>query len=115
MKERGAVTVRPQRPDGYWPEIPADSSFILHPSSFPIGLLAGSGRFPLAFALKARELGLPVVCVGLRGEASPELAGCVLRFHWAAPARLGRMIRLFKRAGVKRVVMAGKVGKADLL
>jgi DUF1009 family protein len=81
----------------------------------PIGLLAGSGRFPLSFARKARDLGLPVVCVGLRGEASPELAALVGRFHWAGPARLGRMIRLFKRAGVERVVMAGKVHKANIL
>jgi UDP-2,3-diacylglucosamine hydrolase len=90
-------------------------SSILYPRSSPVGLLAGSGRFPLAFARKARDLGLGVVCVGLRGEASPELAGCVRRFHWAGPARLGRMIRLFKRSGVRRVVMAGKVRKADLL
>jgi DUF1009 family protein len=102
---------------------PPVSSSILDPRSSilhrdprpPIGLLAGSGRFPLAFARKARELGLPVVCVGLRGEASAELARWVDRFHWAGPARLGRMIRLFKRARVERVVMAGKVHKADLL
>src|SRR5207248_6680280 len=56
-----------------------------------------------------------VVCVGLCGEASPELAGYVHRFYWSGPARLGRMIRLFKRAGVRRIVMAGKVGKANLL
>jgi DUF1009 family protein len=81
----------------------------------PVGLLAGSGRFPLTFAQKARALGLPVVCVGLRGEASPELAGHVHRFFWSGPARMGRMIRLFKREGVRRLVMAGKVGKANLL
>ncbi len=81
----------------------------------PVGLLAGSGRFPIAFAQKARALGLPVVCVGLRGEASPELAGMVQRFHWSSPVRLGRMIRLFKSGGVERIVMAGKVRKANLM
>jgi DUF1009 family protein len=81
----------------------------------PVGLLAGWGRFPVAFAEKARAMGLPVVCVGLRGEASPELAGLVERFHWSGVARMGRVIRLFKRAGVERVVMAGKVGKARLI
>jgi DUF1009 family protein len=81
----------------------------------PVGLLAGGGRFPIAFAEKARALGLPVVCVGLSGEASPELAGMVERFHWSSPVRMGRMIRLFKRAGVRRVVMAGKVRKANLM
>jgi hypothetical protein len=80
-----------------------------------VGLLAGWGRFPFAVARKAREMGLPVVCVGVRGEASPELAKLVQRFDWCGPAQLGRMIRLFKRGGVERVVMAGKVHKADLL
>jgi DUF1009 family protein len=78
----------------------------------PVGLLAGSGRFPILFAEKARRLGIQVVCVGIRHEAAPELAGLVRRFHWAGIARLGRMIRCFKREGVTRVVMAGKVTKA---
>ncbi len=81
----------------------------------PIGLLAGSGRFPIAFAEKARGLGLPVVCIGLHYEAPPELAGIVRRFYWASPAQIGRVSRLFRREGVERIVMAGKVHKADLL
>ncbi len=81
----------------------------------PIGLLAGWGRFPIAFAEKARSLGLPVVCVGIRHEAPPELAGMVRRFYWSGPAKLGRVIRLFKREGVEQIVMAGKVHKANIL
>jgi DUF1009 family protein len=81
----------------------------------PIGLLAGWGRFPIAFAEKARSLALPVVCVAVRGEASPELARLVPCFYWAGPARIGRVIRLFKREGVEQIVMAGKIHKADLL
>jgi DUF1009 family protein len=78
----------------------------------PIGLLAGSGRFPIVFAEKARRLGIPVVCVGIRDEASPELIPLVGRFYWAGVARMGRMIRCFRREGVRRAVMAGKVHKA---
>jgi DUF1009 family protein len=81
----------------------------------PVGLLAGSGRFPIAFARKARALGLPVVCVGISTEADPLLASLVQRFYWAGPGRLGRMIRLFKRSGVRQLVMAGKVHKANIL
>jgi DUF1009 family protein len=78
----------------------------------PIGLLAGSGRFPITFAEKARSLGIPIVCLGIRHEASPELIDLVDRFHWVGVARLGRMIRCFRREGVTRAVMAGKVTKA---
>jgi UDP-2,3-diacylglucosamine hydrolase len=81
----------------------------------PIGLLAGWGRFPITFANKARSVGIPVVCVGLRGAASPELAHLVERFYWCRVAGLGRMIRLFKGECVERVVMAGKVRKADFM
>jgi DUF1009 family protein len=91
------------------------SSLIPHPSSLPIGLLAAWGKLPIAFAAKARALGVPVVCIGLRGLASPELAEVAHRFYWARPAQLGRMIRCFKREGVRRAVMAGKVPKADIL
>jgi DUF1009 family protein len=78
-------------------------------------LLAGWGRFPIAFAQKARSVGLPVVCVGIRGEASPELITLVERFYWTRPTQLGRMIRSFQREGVAKIVMAGKVHKAHLL
>jgi DUF1009 family protein len=77
-----------------------------------IGLLAGSGRFPIVFAEKARSLGIPVVCIGIRHEAAPELADLVHSFYWAGVARVGRMIRCFKREKVERIVMAGKITKA---
>ena len=58
---------------------------------------------------------MPVVCVGIRGEASPELVPLVQRFYWTRPTQMGRMIRCFKREGVEQIVMAGKVHKANLL
>jgi UDP-2,3-diacylglucosamine hydrolase len=80
----------------------------------PVGLLAGWGRFPALFADKARSLGQPIVCVGIRGEADPALADKVDAFYWAGLARLGRMIRCFKREGVERLVMAGKIHKINM-
>jgi DUF1009 family protein len=79
-----------------------------------VGLLAGSGRFPVFFAEKARRLGLSVVCVGIRHEATPELAQLVDRFYWAGIGRLGRMIKCFRKEGVRRAVMAGKIQKTRI-
>jgi DUF1009 family protein len=76
-----------------------------------VGLLAGAGRFPIVFAEKARAVGLPVVCVGIRNMASPELIYRVEHFHWSGIARMGRMIRCFRRQNVRQVVMAGKIYK----
>ncbi|MCS7045238.1 MAG: UDP-2,3-diacylglucosamine diphosphatase LpxI [Gemmataceae bacterium] len=84
------------------------------PTAAPIGLLAGWGRFPIVFAEKARLLGLSVVCVGIHDEASPELIPLVDQFHWAGIARFGRVVRCFKRAGVRQIVMAGKIHKVRL-
>jgi DUF1009 family protein len=80
----------------------------------PVGLLAGSGRFPIVFAEKARQLGIPVVCVGIRHEADPTLAQLVDQFYWSGVARMGRMIRCFRHEQVRHVVMAGKIQKTRM-
>ncbi len=77
----------------------------------PIGLIAGSGRFPVLFAEAARRQGLPVACVGIRYEASDELRALCASFELVGVAQLGRMIRAFHRRRVRRIVMAGKVTK----
>ena len=43
-------------------------------SGEPVGLIAGAGMFPIRFAEKARESGIPVVCIGAGGMADPRLA-----------------------------------------
>ncbi len=79
-----------------------------------VGLLAGAGRFPIEFALAAREQGLEVVCVGVMGMAPPELSEICHAYFETPLARVGRAIRLFKRKQVQRVVMAGKIEKTVL-
>lgn len=79
-----------------------------------VGLLAGSGRFPLLFTEAAHRRGMEVVCVGIDGHADPELATTADRFFWNGVARLGMMIRRFKRERIDCVVMAGKIQKRRL-
>jgi DUF1009 family protein len=81
----------------------------------PIGLVAGHGRFPLAFAHKARDLGVPVLCAGISEEADPILAEICDGFFWTGIAQMGRVMSRFKRAGVRRAVMAGKIRKSRWL
>ncbi len=78
----------------------------------PIGLIAGWGRFPVLFAQKATSLGIPVVCVGIRGMADrAALEPHCHRFYWSRLAAMNRPIRCFQREGVRRWTMAGKVFK----
>jgi UDP-2,3-diacylglucosamine hydrolase len=76
-----------------------------------IGLLAGSGRFPILFAQAARLQGLKVACVGIKYEAPAELRDLCASYETVGVARLGRMIRVFGRQDVRQIVMAGKVTK----
>jgi DUF1009 family protein len=66
-----------------------------------IGLLAGSGRFPILFAEAARRQGLQVACVGIRYEAPDELRALCASFDLVGVARMGAMIRAFRRRGVR--------------
>ena len=77
-----------------------------------IGLLAGSGRFPILFAEAARRHGYEIACVGIRYEAPEELKSLCQSFEYVGVSRLGGMIRAFKRRGVREIVMAGKVTKS---
>jgi len=80
----------------------------------PVGLLACAGRFPVAFAEKARECGIPVVCISILGMADPALQGICHEFHTLRRASLGFVIRTLRRAGVSRWTMAGKFHKHTL-
>ncbi|QDU39898.1 hypothetical protein Mal4_42510 [Maioricimonas rarisocia] len=79
-----------------------------------IGLLAGWGRFPVVFAEAARAQGYSVHCVGILGLASDELADICDEYRVSPLARVGRAIRFFRRRGISRAVMAGKVEKRVL-
>lgn len=80
-----------------------------------IGLIAGNGAFPLIFAREARLRGLHVFAVGHRGETRPELTDEVDSLVWVRVGQLGKMISAFKRAGVRRAVMAGGIDKVRSL
>ncbi len=77
-----------------------------------IGLLAGSGRFPILFAEAATKLGFDVVCAGIRYEAHESLRRRCASFETVGVSQLNKLIQSFKRRGVKKVVMAGKVTKS---
>ena len=79
-----------------------------------IGLLAGAGRFPMAFAQAARKRGVSVYCIGVMGLVADELAEMCDDLVTVPLARVGKAIRLFRKAGIDRVVMAGKVEKTVL-
>ena len=79
-----------------------------------IGLIAGNGRFPLIFAATARRQGVRVVAVAHRGETDESIERLADEVVWIRVGELGRIIRTFQRAEVRRVVMAGGIQKVRL-
>jgi len=79
-----------------------------------IGLIAGSGQFPLLFAHAAAQAGIRVIAVAFQGETDPALADYVEEFHLLKLGQLNRLIRAFQKAGITRAAMAGAINKTRL-
>ncbi|MHB2025488.1 MAG: LpxI family protein [Elusimicrobiota bacterium] len=79
-----------------------------------VGLIAGSGRFPILFAQEARRMEVAVVAAGIRGVTDPALESLVGRMDYFKLGQIDAPIRAFKAAGVTKAVMAGKVQHASL-
>lgn len=79
-----------------------------------VGLIAGNGAFPIAFARAAKQKGVQVIAVAHEGETLPELAECVDGIFWVKVGQLGKLISVFKEQGVRDVIMAGGIKKTHL-
>ena len=77
----------------------------------PLGLIAGNGQLPLLVARGAKAAGRRVVAVGLRDQFDAALPALCDEFSQAGWLRMGKWIRLLRRAGVHEAVMVGGVSK----
>ncbi len=100
------------RRSGVWTSEGSTAAALVSPMR--LGLLAGAGEFPIRFARAARNAGHYVYGLGVRGMASEELAQECDEFRFSPLARLGKAIRLFRKANVQRIIMAGKIEKTVL-
>jgi DUF1009 family protein len=79
-----------------------------------IGLIAGSGQFPLLFSKAAVRMGLVVYTAAYVNEADPEIAKLSKKIEWLHLGQVKRLIRFFKQNQVSRAVMLGAVRKTRL-
>ena len=81
----------------------------------PLGLVAGSGNYPLILARSARAAGVTrLVAAAFENETDPAMAGLVDDIEWMRVGQLGRLLRAFAKAGVKRAIMAGQLAPKNL-
>ncbi len=80
----------------------------------PVGLIAGNGIFPVAFARAAERYQIPIVGCAHLGETDDQLSSLVSQLTWVKVGQLGKIISTFKRAGVRLVVFAGGINRVRL-
>ncbi len=73
------------------------------------GLIAGNGRFPFMVLESARARRIDMVVAAIKEETFPEIDSCGYPVHWLGLGQLGKLIRVFKEAGVTKALMAGQV------
>jgi DUF1009 family protein len=91
-----------------------------HPDTLPsldgetIGILAGWGRFPVVVAEAIRRRGGRTAILAIRDHADAALEPLADAIGDVGVAEIGHAVEFFKRHGVRRVTMAGKIHKAKL-
>ncbi|MFP4571507.1 MAG: LpxI family protein [Desulfobacterales bacterium] len=76
-----------------------------------IGLIAGSGPFPVLFAKKASARGYHVYAAGYRNETEPAIANYAYVLDMFYIGQVGRLIKFFKKHDIRSAVMLGAIDK----
>lgn len=79
-----------------------------------IGLIAGSGQFPIIFCERAKENGFRVYVAAYIHEADPKLEEIADGMEWLHLGQIKRLIQFFKKHRVTETVMMGAIQKTSL-
>ena len=79
-----------------------------------IGLIAGSGQFPIIFSKKARLKGFSVYAAAYLDEAEQTLKEHVEEIEWMHLGQVKRLISFLKKNGIKEAVMLGAIKKTRM-
>lgn len=74
-----------------------------------LGLVAGSGRFPILALEAARSLGEELVVIAVREEASPEVESLAQRCYWVSLGQLGKLLEIVRQEQLTHLIFAGQV------
>jgi len=79
-----------------------------------IGLIAGSGQFPIIFSKEAKTKGLSIYAAAYINEADPALQDYVEAIEWIHLGQIKRLIKFFKRNRIYEAVMMGGIKKTRM-
>jgi DUF1009 family protein len=79
-----------------------------------IGLIAGSGQFPILFARAAREKGWHVYTAAYIEEADPGLGQYSETMDWFYVGQINKLIKFFRQHRITQAVMMGAISKTRM-
>ena len=80
-----------------------------------LGIIAGSGVYPLLLADAARVAGVKrIVVAAFAGETSAEITNRANEIEWLRVGQLGRLLKFFQGAKVQHAIMAGQIAPGNL-
>lgn len=80
-----------------------------------LGLIAGSGVYPLLLAQSARAAGVKnIVAAAFTDETASTIEETVDEICWMRVGQLGRLLKFFRDAGISRAIMAGQIAPKNL-
>lgn len=79
-----------------------------------IGLIAGSGNFPMLFAKEAKKKGAKLIAFAIKNLTSPDFSDFVDKVHWidASKFKIQKFILLLLTERIKKMIMVGKIDKS---
>lgn len=83
-------------------------------SNLKIGLIAGSGQFPILFSKAAKAKGFSVIAAAYQNEADPKLKEYVDDIEWLYLGQLRRLIKFFHQRNVHDAVLLGGIKKTKI-
>lgn len=77
-------------------------------------MIAGNGRFPLLALESARKLGIEVIAIGIKEEASQAIEPLAARTYWISLGELSRLIEICKSEEISQLMMCGQVKHTNI-
>ena len=80
-----------------------------------LGIIAGSGVYPLLLADAARVAGVKKISVAaFTDETSPDISNRADQIEWLRVGQLGKLLYFFQRTNVRHAIMAGQIAPGNL-
>ncbi len=80
-----------------------------------LGIIAGSGVYPLLLADAARVAGVKkIIVAAFTDETSPDITNRADQIEWLRVGQLGKLLNFFRESKVQGAIMAGQIAPGNL-